>query len=364
MKDVQQLKAQIEKLEAENPRMRNIDKAQKLGISEAAFLSLSAGETVTLLGSGKGNDQETIKALLTELKPWGKIMALTRNEHCVHERKGVYENVKIFGGPGNMGVAVNPDIDMRYFFSQWHFIMAVEMEKPGGTLYSFQFFNDRGVAVHKIFSTESSDNSHYHALVEKYRAPYQGFLQIGEAGVAQPVAAVADEDVDVETFHKEWLEMKDTHDFYGMLQKHGLQRTQAFRLAPEGHARRLDVSAYRAILEKAVEREVSIMCFVHSPGCVQIHSGEIHNIKIMGDWFNILDPMFNLHLRHDKVAELWLVRKVTDDGLVTSIELFDEDGELIVYFFGERKPGIPELESWREIVAEQERISALDLVES
>jgi putative hemin transport protein len=34
---------------------------------------------------------------------------------------------------------------------------------------------------------------------------------------------------------------------------------------------------------------------------------------------------------------------------VTSIELFDECGELIAMFFGERKPGKPELPAWREL---------------
>ena len=71
----------------------------------------------------------------------------------------------------------------------------------------------------------------------------------------------------------------------------------------------------------------------------------------MGPWVNVLDPGFSLHLREDRVAQTWLVRKPTADGIVTSVELFDAQGETIAMFFGERKPGTPEIAPWRELLA-------------
>jgi putative hemin transport protein len=44
------------------------------------------------------------------------------------------------------------------------------------------------------------------------------------------------------------------------------------------------------------------------------------------------------------------VRKPTIDGLVTSLELFDAEGQTIAMLFGERKPGSTELCAWRELV--------------
>jgi putative hemin transport protein len=44
------------------------------------------------------------------------------------------------------------------------------------------------------------------------------------------------------------------------------------------------------------------------------------------------------------------VRKPTADGLVSALELFDAQGETIAMFFGERKPGRPELRAWRALV--------------
>ena len=95
-----------------------------------------------------------------------------------------------------------------------------------------------------------------------------------------------------------------------------------------------------------------IMVFVGNPGMIQIHSGPIKKVVSMGTWINVIDPRFNLHLRTDCIAKAWVVRKPTVDGIVTSVELFDAEGEAIAMFFGERKPGRPEREAWRELVKE------------
>jgi putative hemin transport protein len=104
----------------------------------------------------------------------------------------------------------------------------------------------------------------------------------------------------------------------------------------------------------------SIMVFVGSPGCIQIHSGPVQRIEPMvtpaARWINVLDPGFNLHLREDLLAHVWIVQKPTADGTVTSVEAFDHDGELMAMFFGSRKPGTPELQGWRELVARLPRL--------
>jgi putative hemin transport protein len=103
------------------------------------------------------------------------------------------------------------------------------------------------------------------------------------------------------------------------------------------------------------------MVFVGSPGCIQIHSGPVVRIEPMEmkgqddnappmRWLNVLDPGFNLHLREDRIASVWIVEKPTSDGVVTSVEAFDQAGELMAMFFGARKPGQPEREEWRRIV--------------
>lgn len=93
------------------------------------------------------------------------------------------------------------------------------------------------------------------------------------------------------------------------------------------------------------------MVFVGNAGLVQIHTGPVRNIQIMGPWLNVLDADFNLHLRQDHIAQTWLVRKPTSAGLVSSLELFDATGNSIAMFFGARKPDHPELGAWRALLA-------------
>ena len=106
------------------------------------------------------------------------------------------------------------------------------------------------------------------------------------------------------------------------------------------------------MLQKASERQVPIMAFVANRGCIQIHTGTVTKLMETGPWFNVLDPDFNLHLRQEKVARTYMVKKPSADGMITSLELFDDKGEMIIQYFGKRKPGIPELEEWRAIIAD------------
>jgi putative hemin transport protein len=89
------------------------------------------------------------------------------------------------------------------------------------------------------------------------------------------------------------------------------------------------------------------MVFVGNHGCIQIHTGPVKTLRAMGPWFNVLDPGFNLHLREDRIVSAWVVRKPTSDGVVTSLELFDAEDELIATLFGKRKPGEAERGEWR-----------------
>ncbi|MCI5080953.1 MAG: hemin-degrading factor [Saprospiraceae bacterium] len=337
---------QVEQLKKSEPRLRTRNLAERLEISEAELISLYVGQHVTRL---QGDWKELLKAL----KDMGYVMALTRNEHCVHERKGVYDNITFYEGSHNMGVAVNPDIDLRFFMNEWVYAFAVEMERPKGPkLYAFQFFNSRGEAVHKVYSTPKSDLEAYHRIVDAYKAAEQEPIADIDKSPYPESEEKPDSEIDVEGFQQAWRDLKDTHHFFGMLKKFGVSRTQALRLAPEGFCESLDNQSVVRMLETAAQREVPIMCFLHSRGCVQIHTGPVKNLKVFGDWYNVMDPKFNLHLNMNAVCESWIVRKPTEDGVVTSLELFDQDGQLIVYFFGARKPGIPELESWRKVLTD------------
>ncbi|WP_211230620.1 ChuX/HutX family heme-like substrate-binding protein [Inquilinus limosus] len=173
--------------------------------------------------------------------------------------------------------------------------------------------------------------------------------------IARP-AILDDAEIDVAGFRAGWDAMEDTHQFFGLLKSHRLDRLQAMRLAEPQRAEPVARDALRRVLTGAAESGAAIMVFVGNPGCLQIHTGPVHNLKDVGPWLNVLDPGFNLHLREDRIDSAWVVRKPTRDGVVTSLELFDIDGALMAMLFGARKPGQPERGDWRELVG---RVSVL-----
>jgi putative hemin transport protein len=336
------LKSQWEALKAENPHLRIRNAAEQLGVSEAELVAASIGETVTRL-------RPEFAAILTEVEKLGKVMALTRNDECVHERKGIYLNPD-FSSPF-AGLFVGEDIDLRIFLSHWDKAFAVAEKGEHGDRKSLQFFGKDGLAIHKIYLTKDSNETAFDVLVQQFKSDNQN---TDETTVEVPLVIdeKPDSDIDVKGFQEAWLNLPDTHAFFGMLKKFGVTRTQALRLAPNEHlAKKADKNIVVKMLEGAAEQKLPIMCFVGNRGNIQIHTGLVRKTMWHNQWFNVMDPDFNLHLDTDKIAQVWIVRKFTTDGEVTAVEVYNEMGEIIVQFFGKRKPGIPELTEWRELVA-------------
>ena len=142
------------------------------------------------------------------------------------------------------------------------------------------------------------------------------------------------------------------HDFFPLLRKCKVGRQQALRIAEGTFAERVPLDAAERVLHAAAERVAPIMVFVGNKGIIQIHTGPVTRVEPMGPWINVLDDGFNLHLRTDIIADAWVVRKPTEDGDITSVELFDKDGVMLAQFFGERKPGQVERDDWRAIISE------------
>jgi putative hemin transport protein len=335
------LREAMEDHKATSPGLRARDMAKALHVSEAELVACRVGDgSVTRLEPDFGE-------ILRAMPAVGEVMVLTRNEHCVHEKHGAFDHVSI--GPGH-GLVLNHDIDLRLFMSHWRYGFVVTEEVASGLRTSLQVFDIDGTAVHKIYLTGQSNRPAFDTIVSRFQSPAQSD-EIDVAPLPPRRKDRPDTDIDIANFHKHWRALLDTHDFFGLLMEFGVGRAQAMRLAEREFAYRVAPEALRVALEAASATQTPIMCFVGNPGCIQIHTGTIRTLKPTGPWFNILDPRFNLHLREDAIAQAWVVRKPTRDGIVTSLELFDADGFCFVQFFGARKPGKAELEGWREIVA-------------
>ena len=336
-----QIRIAWQQLRESEPGLRARDLAERLSISEGELVASRCGESITRLEGPFAN-------LIHALPTLGRVMVLTRNNSCVHEKKGSFSKIEL---GAVMGVVLDEAIDLRLFLNHWKHGFAVLEESRGRLLQSLQFFDGDGGAVHKVYLTQDSDMDAWHRLVERFTAATQTPL-LELLAVAEPLPHVLNDDkVDVESLRNGWRSMRDPHDFFALLRKQQLTRTQALRLVGSEFARPVENSSVHTVLESAATSGLPIMVFVGSPGVVQIHTGPVHNIKSMGPWLNVLDEDFNLHLREDHISESWVVQKPTPEGPVTSLEIYDAKGGQIVQLFGKRKPGAPELSEWRALAA-------------
>jgi putative hemin transport protein len=321
----------------QNPKTRIRDAANQLKVSEGELVAACTGDAVKHL-------RNEFPALIQRMPELGKVMVLTRNEHCVIERKGLFEIVNTENK--HVGTVLGKDIDLRMFFSRWKFGFAVNDDEATGFKRSFQIFDAQGNAILKIYPVDATDNAAWDKLEKDFIADASEMI-VSPA----PAPAVYATEVDAAAFLQGWSELQDTHDFFPLLMKYKISRVHALELATGKFARRVENNCVKTILEDAAQTGLEIMVFVGNPGNIEIHTGPVNKILEIPSWINVMDPDFNLHLKTDAIAQCWVVEKPSVDGVVTSVEVFDAAGEMIVQFFGKRKPGSPELEAWRVLTA-------------
>lgn len=334
------------------PGIRIREAAIELGVSEAELLATTIGtEAVRLHG-------DWIQ-FLKRLPELGNVMSLTRNNSCVLEHKGPFQKINTFGtGDHSVGTVIGP-IETRVFFKSWHVAFAVQQKKEDRLLTSLQVFDHAGDAVTKIYLQQDSDWDAFERLAKDFESPDQSAIQEVRPYPKEAFSTT----VDTNAFLSDWKALEDTHDFFPMLKKHNLHRHHAVELAEGRFTYRVKAESIKEMLDQAAATKLPIMIFAGNRGNLQIHQGKVRTIRMLErghggaeSWLNVLDPEFNMHLRMDNITDVWVVTKPTKDGDVTSIEAFDKHKELIVQFFGLRKPGLHELTDWRKLIEALSRL--------
>lgn len=354
-------------LRAEQPKLQIRDAARVLGSTEAELLATNVGKTVTVLQ----NQEDSAREIMRRALDLGEVLALTRNENGVIERTGVATKLKPqdeTATPGDpekeaerkqrmkniAGGYLGGEIDLRFTFKNWKYAFAVvQPGRDGTTSRSLQFFDSHGMAAHKIYVKSEAGVAVFDKLVADFRAPQQT-AELKIEPIAPKAAEKPDSKVDVKEFQMAWNELTDVHQFARLLTEFGVSREQALRLAPAGMAERVTPAAVRKLLDESAKQQLSIMAFLGNESVIQIFSGKITKTAAAGDWYNVLDPKFNLHLRETAFNSGWIVKRAG----VTSVEFFDKDGELVVSFFGVRERAKPQPQSWVDMTASLPRATS------
>lgn len=329
----------IRVFQTENPKMRARDAADALGISEAQLVAAGVGFGTTRIAAHPDR-------IIPAAERFGQVMALTRVDACVHEKVGEYGN---YHTGDHAAMTLTENIDLRMFPSQWVHAYAVESRSELGPRRSLQIFDAAGDAVHKIHLRKTSQHDQWAQSVAELALEDQCDTLLVEPRKPTEAAKSRPEKADI--LREEWAKLTDTHQFLHLCSKLKMNRLGAYRIAGAPFVRRIDPRAADTMLNAVQEAGIEVMIFVGNRGCIQIHTGPIHTLRPMGPWQNVMDPGFNLHLRLDKVAEVWAVEKPTQRGPAVSVEAFDAEGGLIFQVFGVGKEGRDSRPDWARIVA-------------
>lgn len=322
------------------PRLPAIDIAQRLSISEGALQGARLGRDVVGLPLAPAE-------LAGRFHTLGRVKALTRSRHAVLEQQGQCPEL---GGAPQAGLLLAPGgLDMRLLFAHWHWACLIRDTLPNERgeaqeRLSLQVFDRHGRALLKLFCLEAWPNRGWQTLERIGNAHPPVFT-----GAAHPAPRPLPE---APGLADDWARMRDVHQFYTLLRRHGLTRHEANTLMEGRFTRRLDATALTTALERAATRELPLMLFVASPGCVQIRTGRLPAPQRMRGWLNLFGDDFTLHLDDAAIASAWSVHKPNRDGGVTSLEAFDPRGELILQVYAERREGSVERGDWRDLLAE------------
>ncbi|MBQ0330450.1 hemin-degrading factor [Providencia rettgeri] len=315
--------------------------AAQLNISEAQLLHCRVGQDNVQRLSGKMPD------ILQSLASIGVAKGVTRNEYAVNIQIGQYDNARL---SSHVGLFLNPRaLDLRMFFAQWRSAFSLVEETTEGLCHSIQFFDKHGDALHKVFTTKSTNLDAWQTLIKQYITSENRPLTIHE------VKPFSERSIDRELAQKleqEWRNMTDVHQFFTILKNNNLSRQQVFRVVSRKLAWQVPRSALSGLLSLAHQAQNEIMLFVGNRGCVQIFTGKISEITSLTventqtHWLNIIGPNCKLHIIENGIAECWVTRKPTKDGFVTSLEVFDTQGNQIIQMYGQRTEGTPEQDEW------------------
>ena len=330
-------------LKADKPHFYPYQAAEQFGISECELLL--SNPNATFLGEGF----EVVRDLITlRLENLGKVMSIVRNENAVHEKNGIYEKVKL---SEKIGLAINiKGLNLRMFPSKWKYVLAVKDTSRKIASHSIQFYDDCGQAVQKVYLTETDKIAEWEKITQEFKQKKPSLAFNKKAIPERQIKTLSAEEK--AKFHQEWLELKDIHQFGGIIKRYGIDRICAYEQAPENCAFKLSGQAFENAFNLIKEAGIEVMIFVGNSGLVQIHTAKIHNVKRMGDWLNILDHKeedFNLHLQDKNITEAWVVRRPTVDGYISCLEGFDKYGQTVLQIFGRRQEGEKEIEKWTEI---------------
>lgn len=325
-----------EQLKSYHPELSPTTAAEKLKVSEVELFQSARGENLKILNDHFGD-------LFAEIEKIEDFKILTRNKSCIQEINGSFkiENqqdggiLKIANESGNLSIRFT---ELKYCFS-------IQSE----TENSFRFFDSKGSTVLRIITRPDTNQKIFDEITKKFTSKDQDEelkVETAETVVNQNFA-----EINLQEFHNDWKNLDYIDGFQKIMKKHNLSRWQAVLNAPDVFfASKIKNRKVVNLLEEIIESEIPIKIYTENSCCIQSYHGIIENASWHGSWFNVFATDFGFHFDSSKVIESRIVRKPTNAGMISSVECFDGNDEMMFEIFCDRENDDPELNEWRSLL--------------
>ncbi|HEY4073985.1 MAG TPA: ChuX/HutX family heme-like substrate-binding protein [Herbaspirillum sp.] len=302
-------------------------------------------------------------ALLSRVHEIGMVTIMSGNESAIQERVGIYDHAAYQNHSESYAESHTESRAESYadpvsskgaqqvlFYQKWKYGFAVlEKDGDGNIQRHLQFFDGNGNGIHKILLHPSSNVDAYRAIVREFAAADQApVLDIFRTRPMTANEGVAR--IDIDALRADWAHLNNTEDFFARLTEFDHLRLHKLRLAGKAFAHQVANDSARILLQKMAELGSTVMTLVGNAGIVQAYQGRIKQIRSSDVWLTITSPDHRLRLREDHIDTVWVAKKPTTDGIVTSLELFNRQGLSIARFFSKPEPGRPEPREWRDSI--------------
>ena len=164
--------------------------------------------------------------------------------------------------------------------------------------HSFQFFDEAGVAVHKVFLQEASAQAAFEALVSRH-------LHEDQSPILRPASG------------------KPAVGFPGFPKARNPHRLW-----------RVEPVSLGGLLLGAAAKNLQLQYSVASPGALQTLWGPAESLQRRGPWLQVLDPAFNLALDLESLGSAWVTQDDGEDEGPYRLQLLDARDEAMAELRG------------------------------
>ena len=270
----------------DNQKIRIRDAAAQLGVSEAELLSTEINNESTAYLK-----IDDMSKFFNSLSSMDRIMFLIRNNHVVHEKTVDCQDISIdvdFIYIKNK----TKDILLKFDLISLSHVFFQKKMHSGRQLRSFQFFNNNGDSVLKVYLKGKTEQE-FDEIAHKYISDYRYELQ---------------------KMNGDFLPLNIVLDI-PLLDESSILKEESI----------LNSNTLRKLLNKASDTQKPIQIHGLGLNAIQYHRDIVEKIVDYGPWLNVIDKNFNIHILEKGISKTILFKYSQNNKEVYSIECFDSN---------------------------------------